>query len=83
MPDKPWLNVQQSLDDESLYHDAAGKAYTAEDLQQLEETHNILAIVYDKDWRGEDAGKDAWPGLSGPVVKLTWGDEDETEEGHL
>ena len=80
MGDLPWLNVQQSLDDPALFHDAQGKAYTTEDLERLEATHNILAVVYDPDWRGDGKPRGI---AGGELVRLRWEEGEEEGEGHL
>jgi hypothetical protein len=54
-PKLPWMGVTQSLDDPNLYSDKDGNVYTDAELDALSQTHNILRIVYVKNWRDDDA----------------------------
>ena len=74
--DLPYLTVQQDIEDAGLFRDSAGNTYRTEDLERLSESHNLIKLVYAEDWGGE-------PQPGELRISLKWGDEDETEEGHL
>ena len=66
--DLVYIVATQDLNDPDIFTHA-GNTYTAAELDELSEagTHDIIRIVYDRDWR-RGAGK-------GQRIDLDWGDD--------
>lgn len=61
-----WLCVQQDLNDFALYHGQDGAGGTDAQLVELANTHTVVRLDWDSDWRA--------PHVNEKRVKLTWGD---------
>lgn len=65
-PALPFLYLSYGLDADGLYH-GKERAYTRDEVAELEKTHQLIVLCYGDDPRNDPAS----------VIQMTWGDEGE------